>query len=918
MAVGPGQTLSHYRLVEKIGEGGMGVVYRAEDTKLRRQVALKVLPPELVANEERRLRFLREARTAAAVNHPNIAHVYEIDEADGVVFITMELVEGKTLRRQMGGKALPMKETLRIATEISEGLARAHQAHVIHRDLKPDNVMVAPDGHVKILDFGLAKLHEDRDEARRTELSHLETVSGEMTREGKVMGTPAYMSPEQARGTPVDTRSDLFAFGTTLYEMATGRVPFKGKTTTDTLSAIIRDESVPASQINAEIPPELDRIIAKCLEKDPAERYQHTDEMTVDLRHLRRFTDSSIPRVRTLSGSVDRAPGSIGRRPFWTRGKRYSISTVIGVLLIGASVWGWWFWPSIPFIADRRHPTEGIVRSFILPPENGGQGFQLDGVGSGSLTISPDGRYLTFSANSSAGENMLWIRPLDSLVARPIPFTEGGGHPFWSPDSRFIAFFSGGKLKKIDLAGSPPLILADAGRGRSGAWNDDGVILFSPSTLEPIYRISAAGGKPEQVTAIDKTLNETTHRFAAFLPDGRHFLYFAGGHGNVSRSETNAVFVADLESDEKKLLVHARSNASYADGYLLYVRSNVLLAHPFDPDRLEFIADPTPIAQNVQYEQRFFRALFSVSSEGTLVYRTGVVDPTSTLTWLDRAGKEIASIGEPSIYRDLAISPDETRAAVSITDSNTGTSDIWICDLGREMATRFTFGKLSEFGPLWSQDGERIVYSAITNVYPDLYIKVATGSGQAQALLESEVREDANSWTPDGKSILFTRFDPQSQRGGDMYMLELGDGKAAKAILQTKFDEHSGRLSPDGRWLAYVSDESGTYEVYVTPFPGPGGKWQISEGGGEIPVWTKNGTEILYRGAGASVMAVSIQADANTITVGSPVELFRDARITAADVSPTGERMLVTLRAEADWNPPLTVVTNWPAALRAE
>jgi Tol biopolymer transport system component len=608
------------------------------------------------------------------------------------------------------------------------------------------------------------------------------------------------------------------------------------------------------------------------------------------------------------AGSQAGVPQPVASRRRTRERLAWTMAGLAGGLLV-ALVTGWTFFRPAP-------PVSRLVYASIMSPREPAAEFILGGPNSGSLTVSPDGRHVTFAARTEDGSRQLWVHTLDEPEARPLPGTVDGEHPFWSPDSRFIAFFSGGKLKKIDLAGSPALVLADASNGRPGAWNPDGVILFSPTTLEPIHRIPAGGGKAEQVTEIDKTRNETTHRFATFLPDSRHFLYFAGGHGTESGSETHAIFAAGLESGEKKLLVHARSNASYADGHLLYVRGNVLLAHPFDPDRLEFTADPTPIAQNVQYEPPFFRALFSVSNEGTLVYRAGVVDPTSTLAWIDRTGKEIASLGEPSTYQGLALAPDETKAAVSIVDPDTGTTDLWMYELGREVATRFTFAKLSEFAPLWSPDGERIVYSAINNVYPDLYIKTASGAGQAQALLESDAAKVPTSWTPDGGSILFDHFNPQSQTGRDIYVLELGDGKEAKPFLQTKFDEHSGVLSPDGRWLAYVSEESGSEEVYVAPFPGPGGKWQISKGGGNSPTWVKNQDEIFYAAAGGRVMAVRIQAGVNTITVGSPEELFRNERITAADVSPTGQRALVTIGAEIGESHPISMMLNWTDVLK--
>ncbi|MEE9292803.1 MAG: protein kinase, partial [Acidobacteriota bacterium] len=834
MSLTAGTRLGPYENIEPAGAGGMGEVYRARDTRLDRTVAVKVLPSHLSSNPDLRQRLEREARAISALSHPNICTLYDIGHQDGVDYLVMEHLEGEPLSARLERGPLPPNELLRHSIEIADALDKAHRQGIIHRDLKPSNIMLTKSG-AKLLDFGLAKSAEPSGPA--SGLTASPTMASPLTAEGTIVGTFQYMSPEQIEGGQADARSDIFSFGTVLYEMATAQKAFEGKTQASLIGSIMKEEPRPIATLAPMTPPGLNRLVKTCLAKDPDERRQTMHDVLLELRWI------------AEAGSQAGVPLPVASRRRTRERLAWGLAGVAGGVLV-ALVAAWALFSPTP-------PEMRLVRTSLVPPRVPVAEFTLGGINSGSLTISPNGRHVTFAARNEDGKRQLWVRALDQSEARPLPGTEDGEHPFWSPDSRFIAFFSGGKLKKIDLAGSPALILTDASQGRPGAWNDDGVILFSPTTLDPIHRVAAGGGKPEQVTEIDKSRNETTHRFASFLPDGHHFLYFAGGHGTESGSETHAIFIADLESKEKKLLVHARSNASYSNGHLLYVRDRVLLAHPFDPDRLEFTGDPSPIAQNVQYEPPFFRALFSVSNEGTLVYRAGVVDPTSTLTWIDRDGTEVASIGEPSTYenigfdQNIALSPDETRAAVAIVDSDTGTSDLWIYELRREVATRFTFGKLSEGAALWSPDGERIVYAAITNVYPDLYIKSASGAGTEEVLLEGDMVKIPTSWTPDGKSILFWRFDPQSETGQDIYLLELGDGKEAKPILQTEFDEHTGILSPDGRWLAYVSEESGSEEIYVAPFPGPGGKWQISKGGGNSPAWTKNGTEIIYAGPGA-------------------------------------------------------------------
>ncbi|MCZ6696809.1 MAG: protein kinase [Acidobacteria bacterium] len=893
MSLSAGKRLGPYEIIEPAGAGGMGEVYRARDTRLDRIVAVKVLPSHLSSNPDLRQRLEREARAISGLNHPHICTLYDIGHQDGVDFLVMEHLEGETLAERLERGPLPPNEFLRHAIEIADALDKAHRQGVIHRDLKPANIMLTKSG-AKLLDFGLAKSAEPS--VSTTGLSASPTMASPLTAEGTIVGTFQYMSPEQIEGSPADARSDIFSFGTVMYEMVTAKKAFDGKTQASLIGSIMKEEPRPIATLAPMTPPGLSRLVKTCLAKDPEERRQTMHDVLLELRWI------------AEAGSQAGVPIPVASRRRTRERLAWTMAGVAGGLVV-TLVAGWAVFRPAP-------PERRLVRTSIVAPREPAAEFTLGGGNSGSLTISPDGRHVTFAARSEDGKRHLWVRALDEPEARPLPGTEDGEHPFWSPDSRFIAFFSSAKLKKIDLAGSPALVLADASNGRPGAWNEDGVILFSPTTLEPIHRIPAGGGKPEQVTEIDKSRNETTHRFATFLPDGRHFLYFAGGHGTESGSETHAVFVADIESKEKKLLVHARSNASYSNGHLLYVRDKVLLAHPFDPDTLEFTADPSPIANNIQYEPPYFRALFSVSGNGTLVYRAGFVDPTSTLTWIDRDGQAGESIGEPSTYQNIALSPDETRVAVSINDLDTGTSDLWIYELGREVATRFTFGKLSEYAPLWSLDGERIVYSAVTNVYPNLYIKAASGAGQAELLLEGDEFKVPTSWTRDGKSILFDRFDPQGRTDVDIYLLELGDGKEAKPFLQTEFEERSGVLSPDDRWLAYVSDESGTYEVYVAPFPGPGGKWQISKGGGNGPGWTKNGTEIIYTGPGSRVMAVNIQAGADTISVGTPVELFRNERIVDGDVSPTGQRALVAIGTETGESHPISIMLNWTEALR--
>jgi serine/threonine protein kinase len=870
----------------------MGEVYRARDTRLDRTVAVKVLPEHLSSNPDLKQRLVREARAISGLNHPHICTLHDIGHQDGVDYLVMEYLDGEVLSSRLERGPLPANELLRHAIEIADALDKAHRQDFVHRDLKPSNIMLTKSG-AKLLDFGLAK---STALGSVSDLSASPTATSPLTAEGTIVGTFQYMSPEQIEGKPADRRSDIFAFGAVLYEMATGKKAFVGKTQASLIAAILKEEPRSMSELAPMMPPALNRLVTTCLAKDPDERRQTMHDVLLELRWIAEAgSQAGVP-----------VPVAVRRR---TRERLAWGFAGVAVGLVVALAGSWLFLRPQP-------PEARLIQSYVLPPSSDNPEFALDLMDSGSLTVSPDGRHLTFAARNEEGRKFLWIRSLDSLEARPLPGTEDGTHPFWSPDSRFIAFFAGGKLKKIDLAGSPALSLADASNGRSGSWNENGVILFSPTTLNPIHRVPAGGGEATPVTELDKSRNETTHRWATFLPDGRHFLYMAGGHGTSSTSETHALFVGDLESDETKLLLHVRSNAAYASGHLLYARDRVLLAHPFDPERLELTGDPVPIAQGVQYEPSFFRALFSVSESGVLAYRSGAVERKSSLLWIDRNGQEGDSIGEPANYIDVSLSPNETKAAVTLDDPDTGTTDIWIYDLAREVPTRFTFGRLSESSPIWSPDGSRIAYQQITDIWPDLYVKPTSGAGSEELLVESDTATTPTDWSPDGEFIIYDNFDPQGKTDGDIFLLPLSGERTPRPFLQTEFDELGARFSPDGRWVAYVSDESGRREIYVAPFPGPDGKWQISKGGGFGAVWTSGGREILYTAPGNKVMAVSIETGPTTLEAGAPIALFEANRVVDGSVARDGQRALAALSAESNQSFPITLTLNWTEALK--
>jgi serine/threonine protein kinase len=882
MPLTPSTRLGPYEVVSSIGAGGMGEVYRARDTKLGRDVAIKVLPDAFAHDTERMARFEREAQVLASLNHPNIAAIYGLEESSEVRALVMELVEGPTLADRIAQQGpLPLDEALGLAKQIAEGMEYAHEKGVSHRDLKPANIKVTPDGTLKLLDFGLAKAVEEPGLQCNPSVSP--TLTMQSTRAGVILGTAAYMSPEQASGKPVDRRSDIWSFGVVLWEMLSGRRLFDGETVSHTLADVLRGE-IDVSKLPAGTPVVIRELERRCLDRDVKSRLQAIGEARVALQKYR-----ENPSDARLSERVV------------TRGSRREIFAWIaaGVFLMAFA------------LLYYRHTSEEArtVKLSLMPPEKSSF--------SAPPAVSPDGRRVSFRATVGP-KTQLWVRDLDSLAARPLAGTEGAVNPFWSPDSRFIAFFAGGKLKKIDVWGGPAQTLCDAVAGRGGSWSQTGVIVFTPGIYDGLYRVPAAGGSATILIALDRSVGEDSIRFPWFLPDGHHFLYTAR-NSDVDKS---AIYVGDLESKEKRRILTANSNAVYAPpGFVLYLRERTLMAQPFDAGKLQTTGDAVPTAENVDFIS-VLGGFFSVSQNGVLAYlSSSAAVRTVQLSWFDRGGKPLGTVGAPGAGLTPSISPDGSTVADNRLDHQAETADIWLHDLARGTASRFTFGPKMNVSPVWSPDGSRIVFASNRDGGSSLYLKPTGGAGKEEVLLSSLLGGSTPSdWSRDGHFIIYSQDDAKSK--SHIWVLPLsGDRPPVPGkpfpFLQTEFNEGQAKVSRDGKWLAYTSNETGRYEVYVQTFPSPGGKSQVSTSGGIFPVWSRDGRELFYVGTDGKLMVVEVKTESK-FAAGAPEPLF-ETRLGANghfDLSPDSRRfLLANLLEEAD-RPAITVIVNWTGELK--
>ncbi len=886
MSLASGTHLGPYEILTPLGAGGMGEVYRARDSKLKREVALKVLPELFVLDGQRMARFEREAQVLASLNHPNIAVIYGAEEANGVHALAMELVEGPTLAERIRQEPVAADEGLPIAKQIAEALEYAHEKGIIHRDLKPANIKLTRDGQVKVLDFGLAKALDTN--TSDSSISTSPTISTAATRAGTLLGTAAYMSPEQAKGKAVDRRADIWAFGCVLFEMLAGKPAFDGETITDTLAAVVRAE--PEWELLPKaVPRRISELLHRCLQKDVKQRLQAIGEARILLEK---------------PGGDAEAEATITPEAKSTREHRL-MGALAGAVFL-AAILGFLY-------VNRAEDPARVIRATIQPAAN--SDFSLDGHASG-FALSPDGKRLAYIASRPDGKRALWVRAMDASSAQPLASTEGAGHPFWSPDSRFIAFFADGKLKKIDASGGPPFVLCEALTGRGGTWNAAGVIVFTPSGNAPLYRVDAAGGAATEVTKLDSSRGESSNRWPFFLPDGKHFLYLAGSPYVPKDAASNEIRVGSLDSKESKLLLHTRSEATYSSGHLLFLRQNSLMAQAFDARRMELTGEANPVANDVQEDEPRAHGLFSASQNGLLTYAEGFGSIKRQLIWLDRSGKNLGELTRADSYDDVRFSPEGNRLALTV---QTGGRDIWIEDISRAVKTRLTFGSASsqsDESPVWSPDGRWLAYDSFRGGKYGLYKKAADGSGNEEILLEAgDQPRFVTDWSADGQIAYYE----MAQGVWNIWMLPMSGDKRPYPFVKLPFSSVFGRFSPDGKWLAYCSAESGRMEVYVVSFPSATSKRQISSDGGCQAIWRRDGKEIFYVATDNKIMAADVRKAASSLQIGTAKPLFetRPSRTGGwvYDITPDGQRFLVNYLPEQPGRG-ITLVVNWDAELK--
>ena len=845
MGLSPGSRLGTYEVTAALGAGAMGEVWRARDTRLSRDVALKVLPESLSRDPERLQRFEREAQVLASLNHPNIAAIYGVEEAGATTALVLELVEGPTLDERIGAGRLSIDDAASIARQVAEALEYAHEHGVVHRDLQPANVKLTADGRVKVLDFGLAKAIA-ADPAGRSDSAVSPTITSLGTIAGVVLGTAAYMAPEQARGTNVDRRADIWAFGVVLWEMLAGKRLFDDATVSDTLAAVLR-APVPWDELPASVPPGIVRLLKRCLDRDPRKRLRDIGEARIALETL----------------GAEPQPVAAPVAPAATPPRRSIVPWIALAVTAFAAA-------AIVMAVTRRDAAPKRVVQFQVPIDPRVNVMSWP-------RISPDGRMLSFIARDKGGTAAVWIRRLDSSSAEPLPGTEGTGRNWWSPDSRYVAFFANGDLKKVPVAGGPAQLIGNS-TGADGAWGQNGTILFDGRATDPIRGIPASGGTIAQVTKADTSGAEAGQSWPCFLPDGKHILYLAMPRDRTAKAQ---VKVATIAGADARTLVQSDSRVEYAAGYLFYVLQGTLVAQAFDMSRLSVTGERIPVAEQVGNDING-AANFSVSDD-VLVYWRGGSGLDSDLVWLDRTGREIGKIGAPAQYRDIALSPDETSLAYGLADPRAGNENLWVRDLKRDVASRLTFDPRNDMWPVWSPDGSRIAFGSDRTGHFAIMTKDARGTVAEQPVYGNDEYEVGPvDWSLDGRWMSVLAL-PATRRA-KIFILPTSGERTPIPYLVEDYIQRGARFSPDGRYVVYVSNESGRAEIYVQTYPASGGKWQISNAGGQDPCWRGDGKEIFYRGLGDDFYAVPVTIGPG-FQPGVPALMFRRAVQLGGNVS---------------------------------
>jgi serine/threonine protein kinase/Tol biopolymer transport system component len=878
MALTPGTRVGPYEILAAIGAGGMGEVYKARDTRLGRNVAIKVLPASFAIDGDRLRRFEQEARTVAQLSHPGIVAIFDVGLHEGAPYLVTELLEGDTVRDRLKDGGLSVRKAVDYALQIANGLAAAHEQGIVHRDLKPENLFLTRDGRLKILDFGLAKLAAPVWSTAADEATALEAK----TTPGVVLGTVGYMSPEQVRGDSADHRTDVFAFGVVLYELLSGRRAFGRDTPAETMTAILKDTPAEIDDSGLRVPPALSRIVLRCLEKDPSQRFQNAKDLAFALENLSGSTGlvMATPVSKSLIGLPWLLPAT---------------TVVFAIAAIGLAA-----------LHFREEPRETRLVSFIVPPPD-----------KSSITfaaLSPDGKRLAFRVTEAGGRRRLWVRALDALTPQPLDGTEEGDRPFWSPDSRFLGFFAGKQLRKIEVSGGPVQTITDVGvnTATGAAWSQDGTIIFALN-LGGIQRIPAQGGPAERLTTLDAAHKETRHYFPNMLPDGDHFTYVV----TSAETGTKGLWITSISNPRaKRRLLADLSQAVYSQGYLLFVRGGTLMAHPFDSKRMELSGEPVPVVDRIEYSAILGFADFSISQNGTLAY-IGVTAPWR-LTWFDRTGKSLGAIGAPGSYQSISISPDESRVATEASSSTDPHYELYLVDPIRGTTTQLTFGAASGNFPTWSPDGGTIAFGSNRDGAYDIYQKSANSPGQDVVVLRSEQNKFVMDWSRDGRNLLlYGETDSKTGKEG-LWVLPMAGERKPVTYLPPDFEYRDARFSPDGRLVAYASDEASTVQVFVQSFPSGSGRWQISTQGGSRPRWRADGRELYYLAPGGKLMAVDVKPGA-AFNASPPKLLFETwirGYLAEYDVSHDGQKFVMLAPEEGAAATPATLLLNWTTLLK--